>query len=156
MKSETPRPLTFAELAEIDRLAFSKADTTLQEARTFQKCLEYDLAVRRSQEAFELYVKSLLRYLQMEYPSSHDLRKQVYALADALKPYPFDKRQVARLAIANGVLAFWRSPSFYGEEKLGVGTLFNASEAALAVSYAELGGNTCGVVRELVYRKSIR
>ena len=55
--------LSLAALGEIDRLSFIKADTILDEARNRLKAFDYDLAVRRSQEAFELYLKSLFRFL---------------------------------------------------------------------------------------------
>lgn len=147
-------PLTLAALGEVDRLSFIKAGNILDEARNRLKAFDYDLAVRRSQEAFELYLKSLFRFLQTEYPATHDLRKQIYKLTEALEQYRIDSRQVARLVLANSVLELWRSPAFYGDEKLNVGGLFDASEATLAVLYAELGQFVCGVVREYVYRRA--
>jgi HEPN domain-containing protein len=131
-----------------------KASTILDEAKSRLKAFDYDLAVRRSQEAFELYLKSLFRFLQSEYPAEHDLRKQIYDLTEALKQYNVDSRQVARLVLANSVLALWRSPAFYGDERLKVANLFDSGEAELAVSYAELAQFICGVVREYVYRQA--
>ncbi len=151
MPNQPSTPLTYAALGEIDRLSFIKAFTILDEARNRLNAFDYDLTVRRSQEAFELYLKSLFRFLQTEYPADHDLRKQIYELTEALKQYNVDRRQVARLVLANSVLALWRSPAFYGDEKLQVGGLFDAGEATLAVSYAELGQSVCGVVRGYVY-----
>jgi hypothetical protein len=126
----------------------------LEEARNRLKAFDYDLAVRRSQEAFELYVKSLFRFLQTEYPASHNLREQIYKLTEALKEYQIEKRQVARLVLANSMFSLWRSPAFYGDERLSVGGLFDASEATLAMSYAELGQLVCGVVRGHIYRQT--
>jgi len=146
--------LTLPDLGEIDRLSYSKACTILDEARTRVKAYDYDLAVRRSQEAFELYLKSLFRFLHTEYPASHDLKKQIYELTEALKESQIDRRQVARLVLANSILDLWRSLAFYGDEKLNVGGIFDGSEATLALSYAELAQFVCSVVRGFVYQRA--
>ncbi len=142
--------LRLAEVWEIDRLSFDKAQTILNEARNYLHDLNWDLAVRRAQESFELYLKSLFRFLQTEYPATHDLKKQIYALTEALKGYQIDNRQVARLVLANSALHLRRSPAFYGDETINVGGLFDQREAELAVSYAELGQFVCTVVRSHV------
>jgi HEPN domain-containing protein len=148
-------PLALPEIAEIDGLSYFKAGTILDEARSRLKAYDYDLGVRRSQEAFELYLKSLFRYLQAEYPASHDLKKQIYELTEALKQYQIDRRQIARLVLANSILDLWRSPAFYGDEKLNVGGLFNDVEATLAISYAELAQLVCAIVRGYVYQRAV-
>lgn len=153
MPNGRPTAFTIAELGEVDRLSYIKAGSILAEARNYLARVDYDLAVRRSQEAFELYMKSLFRFLQIEYPASHDLVKQIHALTGAAEGYPIDKRQIARLVLANAVFKPWRSLAFYGEEGLGVGTFFDDGEAKLALSYAELAQLVCGVVRASVYRQ---
>ncbi|MGD1158117.1 MAG: HEPN domain-containing protein [Terriglobia bacterium] len=147
-------PVTLAELGEIDRLSFVKASTILDEARNRLKLFDHDLAVRRSQEAFELYIKSLFRFLRADYPTTHDLKKQIYDLTQSLRQFDIESRQVARLVLASSVLRLWRSPALYGDEALSIGGLFDASEAALAVSYAELGQSVCGIVRSHIYRRA--
>jgi hypothetical protein len=147
-------PLTVAALVDIDRLSFVRAGTILDEAKKHLGSFDYDLAVRRSQEAFELYLKSLFRFLQTEYPATHDLGKQVYGMAELLKPYHIESPQVARLVRANLVLTVWRSPAFYGDEKLNVGCLFDARESKLAIAYAESGQLVCGMVREYAYKQA--
>jgi HEPN domain-containing protein len=144
--------LTFAELAEIDQLSYWKANTILGEAQTRLQSFDYDLAVRRAQEAFELYLKSLFRFLRAEYPAAHDVKKQIYELTAAFKqhqiePHQISARQVARLVLANSMLHLWRLPAFYGDETLNVGGLFEESEAKLALSYAELAQFLCNGVR---------
>jgi HEPN domain-containing protein len=146
-------PLTQNQLGDIDHF-FTRADTVLSEARNHLKRFNYDLTVRRSQEAFELYLKSLLLFLQKEYPASHDLKKQIYELSEVLKEFQITPQQVARLVLANAVLALWRSPAFYGDEKLRVASLFDSKEAELAVSYGELGQLVCSVVRSQIYRQA--
>jgi HEPN domain-containing protein len=149
-----PTPLSLAALLEIDGLSFVKAGTILDEARNRLKASDFDLTVRRSQEAFELYVKSLFRFLQTEYSASHDLKKQIYELTEALKQYQIDRRQIARLVLANSMLQLWRSPAFYGDETLNVGGLFDGNEATLAISYAELSQIVCIVVRSHIYSRA--
>ena len=143
--------MKLSELWELDHL-YSKAGAILDEARGRVKVYDHDLTVRRSQEAFELYLKSCFRYLQKEYPASHELRKQIYELTEALKQCQIDRRQIARLVLANSVLDLWRSPAFYGDERLNVGGLFNDGEAKLALSYAESAQFVCSMVRSYVYR----
>ncbi len=151
---ETSVPITLATLGEIDRLSFGKAGTILDEARKRLEVCDYDLTVRRAQEAFELYLKSLFRYLQTEFPTSHDLKAQIYELTEVLKQYSITRHQVARLVLANSVLRLWRLPAFYGDETLNVGQLFDANEAALSVSYAVSGQLVCSIVRDYVYRRA--
>jgi hypothetical protein len=52
------------------------------------------------------------------------------------------------------MLALWRSPAFYGDEKLRVASLFDSKETELAVSYGELGQLVCSVVRSQIYRRA--
>jgi hypothetical protein len=52
------------------------------------------------------------------------------------------------------MLELWRSPAFYGDDKLNVGALFNDVEAALAISYAELAQLLCAIVRGYVLSES--
>ena len=151
--------LTFAELAEIEQLSYLKANTILGEAQTRLRCFDYDLAVRRAQEAFELYLKSLFRFLQTQYPASHDLKKQIYELTTAFKQHQIDPnqigpRRIARLVLANSMLHLWRSPAFYGDETLNVGGLFEEGEAKLALSYAEFAQFLCNVVRNYAYQRA--
>lgn len=143
-------PLSFPELWDIDHL-FNKAGTVITEARNRLEAFDYDLAVRRAQESLELFLKSLFRFLQRPYPATHDLKKELYTLVEALKDYPLEKRQIARLVLAGSVLNLWRSPAFYGDETLNVGGLFDKREADLAISYAELGQLVAGIVRNQVY-----
>ncbi len=154
-KAVSLTPPTLTELWEIDRLFFDKAGRVLSEARSRLEALDYDLAVRRSQEAFELYLKTLFRFLQTEYPATHDLKKEIYRITQAMKGFQIDRRQAARLVLANSVLHEWRLPAFYGDENLKVGGLFEKAEAELAMSYAELAQFICSVVRGQVYQRAV-
>ncbi len=138
-----PAVLALAELIKIDQLSYNKANRILGEAQAHLRCLDYDLAVRRAQEAFELYLKSVFRFLQAEYPAIHDVKKEIYALTVAFKqqeiqPHQIEARQVARLVLANSMLHLWRLPAFYGDETLSVAGLFE-----------EKRGEACAVVRRV-------
>jgi HEPN domain-containing protein len=151
--SSVPPPHTLKELGEIDQL-FMRAESILGEARNNLKVFNCDLAIRRSQEAFELYLKSLFRFLKREYPASHDLEKQIYELSRVLGEFQIAPQQVARLVLANAILNLWRSSAFYGDERLKVANLFNVQEAELALSYAQMGQLICNIVRTDLYRQS--
>ena len=133
---------------------FAKANAVLGRARNNLNAFNYDLAIRRPQEAFELYLKSLFLLLQKEHPTTHDLKKQIYEPSRVLKEFQIMAQQVARCVLANAVLGLWRLPAFYGDEKLGVANLFEPKDAELAVSYAELGSVVCNVVRSELYRRA--
>lgn len=146
-------PLDFPELWDIDHL-FNKAGTVLMEARNRLEAFDYDLAVRRAQESLELFLKSLFRFLQRPYAATHDLKKELHSLIEAieaLEGHSIERRQIARLVLAGSVLNLWRSPAFYGDETLNVGGLFDKGEADLAISYAELGQFVTSIVRGQVY-----
>jgi hypothetical protein len=150
-----PAVLTIAELNKIDQLSFDKANKILSEAQAYLRCFDCDLAVRRAQEAFELYLKGVFRFLQAEYPTIHDVKKEIYALTVAFKQHQLEEiqtRQVARLVLANSVLHLWRLPAFYGDETLNVGSIFDESEVKLALSYADSAQFVCSVVRFHVYQ----
>jgi HEPN domain-containing protein len=151
--------LTVAELAKIDQLSYFKANTILGEAQARLRCFDYDLTVRRAQEALELYLKSLFRFLQAEYPAAHDVKREIYELTAAFKQHQIEShqiqaRQVARLVLANSTLHLWRLPAFYGDETLNVGGLFEEGEAKLALSYAELSQFLCNVVRNHISQRA--
>lgn len=150
---KTSTPLTYSELADIDHL-YTKADTILAEARSRLNAVDYDLAVRRAQESFELSLKSIFRFLQAEYPITHDVKKELYVLSEGLKEYPIEKRQIGRLVLGGSVLNLWRSPAFYGDEKLQIGRLFDKAEADLAISYADSAHLVAAFVRHGVYQKA--
>jgi HEPN domain-containing protein len=153
MSNESFPPLTLKQLVDIDRF-FTTASTVLDEARNHLKSFNYGLAIRRSQEAHELYLKSLLLFLQKEYPATHDLKRQIYELSEVLKGFQITPQQVARLVLADAALGLWRSPAFYGDERLKVASIFDSKEAELAISYAELGQLVCSIVRSELYRRA--
>jgi HEPN domain-containing protein len=74
--------------------------------------------VRRSQEALELAVKAVLRYLGVEYPKEHDVSDALETvkeeLSDALK------QKLPELKDLSKKLAELRGPAMYGFEREGI------------------------------------
>lgn len=144
---------TIAELGELDHL-YQKAATLLTTAHERLKTYDYDLSVRSAQESFELYLKSILAYLGAEYPPTHDQKKEILKLASLLAVVHIQRRDVARLVLANTTLSKWRSPAFYGDETLKVGQVFDEKEAQLAIMYAERASSCAYAVRRAMYEQS--
>jgi HEPN domain-containing protein len=152
MKTEE-RKLSYKELSEIDQL-YSKASSIHDEARRQLQSYSFDLAVRRSQEAVELHIKTIFRLIGKEYPKSHDLEKTIYEISILLSDYGVSREEVARMVLANTTMGLWRSPSFYGDEKLGVAKLFRQKEGEVAVVYADEVRRICDRVRSELYRRA--
>ncbi len=125
---------------------FRDGELYLSEAKNYLEKGEYHVAVRRSQEACELALKGLLRYLGVEYPKVHDVGKVVdRVLEDKLK-VGRDLRE--RLKEISRKLAEEREPSFYGStEGVPPRRLFDKETAQEAVAESEFVVN---YVRSLV------
>lgn len=147
------RVLSYKELGDIDQF-HSRANAVLSEAREQLRSFEYDLAVRRAQEAVELYIKTIFRFAGVEYPRTHDLEKSVYDISQLLSGYDIAQTEVARMVLANGTMSLWRSPSFYGDERLGVARVFRQKEAEVAIGFAEEVRMVCEKVRASLYRRA--
>jgi len=123
---------------EIDR-RLRKADHILSNAEELKQKTDFDLSVRRSQEAFELYLKTLFSELGHTYPKKHNLKEQIYEVRKVLDPEgtgDFDVI-IAALVMRNEVLSLWRNRAFYGDERLNVSGMFTEKEAELALIYAK-------------------
>ncbi len=104
---------------EVDKF-YSKADSILKEARDHAKKFEYDLCVRRSQEAFELFLKTMFRFIERTYPQEHDIGNEIYKVHQALKRFGFTAQKVAQIVHRNRTLGLWREKAFFDDEKLGL------------------------------------
>jgi HEPN domain-containing protein len=131
---------------EIEKF-YSKASSVLEEAREQAKKFNYDLCVRRSQESFELYLKTMFKFIEKDYPQEHDISKEIYKVLEALKKFGFTAQKIAQIVHRNHTLTLWRDKSFYGDEKLDVTSIFTEGEAKLALSYAENISSDCYSIR---------
>jgi HEPN domain-containing protein len=135
-----------------------------QEAqRLHQKC-SYDLAVRRSQEAFELYLKFIFRLFGKETKEiwGHELTilidKETPKIRGILKEYlkfseTYIDEIIARIKLGGLTLKLWRDPAFYGDENLKKFKYFNEKESALALNYVEEVFRLSNWLRNYFYQK---
>jgi len=153
---------TLEELQEIDK-QYMKAKDIEQEALGFKnKKYNYDLCVRRSQEAFELFLKVVFKLMRKKYPTNvkgHELSNQIVSIYEklkvVLKNYYFPKEDIARIIIGSKVLHLWRNISLYGEEKLekiGISRIFTEKEAELALDYLNKASQLCNLIRDYFYK----
>jgi HEPN domain-containing protein len=139
---------------EIDKF-YSKADSILREAREHAKKLEYDLCVRRSQEAFELFLKTMFKFIERVYPQKHDVSEEIYAVFDALKKHDISAQKVAQIVHRNRTLGLWREKAFYGDEKLGVTSIFTEHETQVALAYAEAIMIDCSMTKSRIWMEIV-
>ncbi len=134
---------------------YSKASNILAEARQHAKNCEYDLCVRRSQESFELFLKTMFKLIEKDYPQKHDISQEIYAVLNALKRFGFSAQKVAQLVHRNRTLGLWRDKSFYGDEQLNVTSIFTEQESKVALSYAEDISINCSIVKQRIWEEII-
>lgn len=158
---------TFGELSEIDKL-YSKAREIGREASELKDKGSYDLCIRRSQEAFEIYLKVICKLMKEGYPTNskgHELSQQIRTMYPKIRlllkdifPKNYIIRDIVRISTGSKVLFWWRNPSFYGDEKLetlGISGIFTEKEAELALDYMNKASSLCHVIRDYFYRKGI-
>ncbi len=73
----------------------------------------YNLAIRRAQEAVELSLKGCLRILGIDYPKVHDAG--LLFVKETGEKLNFDKNTLTEIERISRWLAEARAPSFYGE-----------------------------------------
>ncbi len=153
---------TLEELQEMDK-QYMKTKDIEQEALDFKnKNYNYDLCVRRSQEAFELFLKLVFKLIREEYPTNvkgHELSNQIRFIYEklkvVLKDYYFPKEDIVRIIIGSKVLHLWRNISLYGEEKLeeiGISKIFTEKEVELALDYLNKASQLCNLIRDYFYK----
>lgn len=117
-----------------------RAKWCLKEAEMALSGKNYSICVRRSQEALELSVKSLLRSFAIEYPREHDVGDALIFIEEKIPDYL--KREISSLRSLLTELARVRGPALYGYEREGI----PASEA-FSKEYAS---KTFGEVSRLI------
>lgn len=135
---------------------YSKASQVLDEAKGLAEKYQHDLVVRRAQEAFELLLKTMLLFLGRDYPKDHDVGKVFYDALGTLQELGITTERVARTVLRSKTLQLWRAPSFYGDERLKVATLFGEPEAALAIRWAEDMRTDCYFVKTKAWERFVR
>lgn len=118
---------------KISAFAFmTDAEIILEEARFSLKKRHWHRVVRKSQEATELAIKGLFKYLGLDYPKSHILGKVIKK--ELSKRHFFDKEVLNQIAFISDSLAFDREPSFYGSlNGVSASSLFDQDDAEEAL-----------------------
>jgi len=101
---------------------------------------DYNIAVRRAQEAVELALKGGLRILGADYPKVHDVG-QAFVEQAARRQVDLDQATLSRINTASRWLAEARAPSFYFERD------YDAADAERAIADATF---VVSAVRRLV------
>jgi len=98
---------------KVSALGFlSDAEIILEEANTSFERRRWHRVVRKCQEATELSVKALFKYLGLEYPKSHILGRLIKKEIGRHKL--FENEELNKIAFITDALAFDREPSFNG------------------------------------------
>jgi len=117
----------------------NRASKTLGEARGAFKAGDYPLTIRRAQEAVELSLKSVLRFLAVEYPKEHDVSDVLMEVTKSRALPSWFMAEVEFMATLSGDLARKRGPAFYGDEQAmrPPSSLFTQDDASDALEGAE-------------------
>ncbi len=140
---------------DLDR-HYSKASQILDEAKSHAEKFQHDLAVRRAQEAFELLLKTMLLFMEREYPKDHDIGRVLYDVLGLLQEMGITTERVARMVLRSKTLGLWRDLALYGDERLKVATLFGEPEATLTIRWAEEMRNDCYFVKTKAWERFVR
>lgn len=120
----------------------SDAASILDEARSAEEKGLHHRAIRRSQESFELALKSILRAVGIEYPKEHDVSD---ALRDSSGKLPnWLRSKLPYLEEGGAWLWERRGAAMYGDEIAGkpASQLFTESDSQKALEYAQEGVST--------------
>ena len=117
-----------------------RARRCLREAKLALAEKDFPGTVRRSQEALELAIKAVLRYLAIEYPREHDVGEALTQIVDNLPSYL--KKKIHSIQTLMTELARVRGPAFYGYEREGI-----PAREAFSREYAE---NAFEKVKEII------
>ena len=114
----------------------SDAEVILAESRASFEQGHWHRVIRKCQEAVELAVKGVFKYLGIEYPKSHILGR---VIKRELSKYDlFDRDDLTKMAYIADYLALDREPSFYGSpEGIPASELFDKDDAEEALEDTE-------------------
>jgi HEPN domain-containing protein len=123
--------------------ALNPATRILGEAKRYRNDGAWSLAIRRSQEAVELALKGVLRFLGLEVPKVHDASGFLRRYRGRLPPYLADN--LDRITRISRTLREEREISFYGDEEAGFTPeeLYTEDDADKAVSDATFIFDLC-------------
>lgn len=105
------------------------------ELKTAVERQDWNLAVRRSQEIVELYLKGALQLLGIDYPKVHDVGT-IFLKEAKNKGLNLPEDTFSRIREASRWLAEARGPAFYGEKDYKKEDAFKAYEDATFILQA--------------------
>jgi len=112
------------------------AEVILEECRFSLDRMHWHRVVRKCQEASELAVKGLFKYLGVEYPKAHILGRVFKK--EIARHEIFSREDLNRIAFISDSLAFDREVSFYGSPEGGTAAeLFDQEDAQEALESAQ-------------------
>jgi HEPN domain-containing protein len=100
------------------RALLAEAEAVLIEARGAEGRGEWNLAVRRAQEAVELSLKAALVSMGADYPRVHDVGR-LFARVAAERGAGLSEAELERAARVSAELALRRGPAFYLDAEYG-------------------------------------
>lgn len=99
---------------------------------------DWNMVLRKSQESTELYMKAILKLMNVEFPKEHDLGRYFVDILTR-KGVEIDTAEQHLLKRLSAELAEKRAPAYYGEE------FYTEQEARMAAQGAQQ-------VREIAHR----
>ena len=110
----------------------SDAEVIVDESRASFDKKHWHRVIRKCQEATELTVKGLFKYVGIEYPKTHILGRVIKR--EIGKHNLFGKDDLRKMAYISDSLAFDRGPSFYGSpDGIPASDLFDRDDATEAL-----------------------
>ncbi len=110
----------------------SDAEVIVDESRASFDKKHWHRVIRKCQEATELTVKGLFKYVGIEYPKTHILGRVIKR--EIGKHNLFGKDDLRKMAYISDSLAFDRGPSFYGSpDGIPASDLFERDDAEEAL-----------------------
>ena len=110
----------------------SDAEVILDESRASFEKAHWHRVIRKCQEATELAVKGVFKYIGIEYPKSHILGRVMKR--ELNKHNLFSRDDLNKMAYITDYLALDREPSFYGSpDGIPASDLFDRDDAEEAL-----------------------
>ena len=107
-----------------------------EEARSSLDSGHYHRVIRKCQEATELAVKGILKYVGIEYPKSHILGRVIKK--ELSKRNILSREELEKMAYISDMLVFDREPSFYGSpDGIPASQLYDKEDATDAIEKSQ-------------------
>lgn len=109
-----------------------RAEDEYTQIASYMEKDEWNMVVRKSQEATELYIKAILKLMSVEFPKEHDLGRYFLEIL-VQKGIDIDPEDGEKIRTLSAELAEKRAPAYYGEVFYKEQEATRASEGAAEV-----------------------